>query len=393
MVRLTEEQVDYIFEDIKSNGVVLEDLRHNLLDHICCILEDEMTESDNFYKFYKKVLPRFFQKELKEIQEETDNLLMFKNYYAMKNTLKITGLLSSFLTITGATLKTFHLPGAAIAIVLGAALFCLIFLPLMIVLKFKDEEKQVDKWVFSFGFLVAIAISMGVLFKIMHWPYANILMRSGLTAFVFAYVPIYYLTRVRRPELKFNATINSVLMMACGGLLYALYNLGYSSKVNDTLRGNYDFLQNKQSELLIANNELLTKNQNDTTLKIHEQTQKLITLIDETQFNLIALIDNISIEEARNLSVFDIQHHNDVDIVRHHFGNASNKLSYKKLLNELTNYNQLVSLYFPNDKEKFIEIEKLELDNTIISILVQNFIQIKLQLLNNENSILSLKNK
>ena len=62
MVRLTEDQIDYIFEDIKTNGVVLEDLQHNLLDHICCIIENEMSERDNFYKFYKTVLPKIFKK-------------------------------------------------------------------------------------------------------------------------------------------------------------------------------------------------------------------------------------------------------------------------------------------------------------------------------------------
>ena len=70
MVKLTDDQVDYILDDIKANGVVLEDLQHNLLDHICCIIENEMLECENFYSFYKNVLPRFFHKELKEIQEE-----------------------------------------------------------------------------------------------------------------------------------------------------------------------------------------------------------------------------------------------------------------------------------------------------------------------------------
>jgi hypothetical protein len=189
-----------------------------------------LNEGEDFYSFYKQVLPRFFKKELREIELETQNLLTFKNYYAMKNTLKISGLVSAVLTFLGATLKVLHLPGANISIVLGGILFSLVFLPLMIVLKFKDEEKQIDKIVLSFGFLIAMVAFTGVLFKLMHWPFANIMMISGISAFVFAYVPLYYITRVRRPELKFNTTINSVLMMACGGLIFALFNLGYSGK-------------------------------------------------------------------------------------------------------------------------------------------------------------------
>jgi hypothetical protein len=230
MYSLKDEHIDFILDDIKANGVVIEDLQHNLLDHICCIVENELNEGEDFYSFYKQVLPRFFKKDLREIELETQNLLTFKNYYAMKNTLKISGIASAILTILGATLKVLHYPGASISIQLGGILFCLVFLPLMIVLKFKDEEKQVDKFVLSFGFLIAIVAFIGVLFKLMHWPFANILMISGISAFVFAYVPLYYITRVRRPELKFNTTINSVLMMACGGLIFALFNLGYSGK-------------------------------------------------------------------------------------------------------------------------------------------------------------------
>ena len=170
MHKITDEQVDFILKDIKANGVYIEDLQYNLLDHICCIIENEMTEDEDFYKFYEHILPRFFKKGLKEIQEETENLLTFKHYYAMKNTLKISGIASSILMLFGAFFKTMHWPGAGVMIVTGAALFSLLFLPLMIALKFRDEEKKTDKWVFSFGFLLAIIAFLGFTFKLMHWP-------------------------------------------------------------------------------------------------------------------------------------------------------------------------------------------------------------------------------
>lgn len=389
MVRLTEDQIDYIFEDIKANGVVLEDLQHNLLDHICCIIENEMSESDNFYKFYKTVLPRFFKKELKEIQEETDNLLMFKNYYAMKNTLKISGIMSSILTILGAIFKTMHWPGANICIVLGAGIFSLVFLPLMIALKFKDEEKKIDKWVFSFGFLIAMFISTGVLFKVMHWPGANILMRSGLTAFVFIYVPLYYFSRVRRAELAFNTTVNSVLMMACGGLLYALYNLGYSSKVNDTLAANYDFINTKKTAIELVNQKLVEQKSNDTLTKLHQVTSDLVKTIEDIKVNLISIVDHLPKEKAAQLNPAELQHPTDVDMVRHHFGKAVGPLSYENLLIKVKAYNELIEQFYPTAPEKKLFIDKMGLDNTIVSILLPELTQIQLQLVNNENSLLS----
>ena len=105
MVSVSEKQLDFILEDITAHGIEAEDLKDDLLDHICCIVENEMNTGDDFYEFYERILPRFFTDELREIQEETDKLLTFKDYYAMKNTLVKSGLISTALTILGVIFK------------------------------------------------------------------------------------------------------------------------------------------------------------------------------------------------------------------------------------------------------------------------------------------------
>jgi len=66
MRTLDEKEIDFIFNDIKARGVTIEDLQLNLLDHICCIMEEELSYDQDFYKFYENVLPRFFKNELRE---------------------------------------------------------------------------------------------------------------------------------------------------------------------------------------------------------------------------------------------------------------------------------------------------------------------------------------
>ena len=107
MADITDDQIDFIISDFAKRGIVLEDLRDNLLDHMCCIIENEMQANDNFYQFYDTVLPRFFRNNLGEIQTETENLLKFKNFYTMKKTMNITGTLTVLLLLSGAILKTF----------------------------------------------------------------------------------------------------------------------------------------------------------------------------------------------------------------------------------------------------------------------------------------------
>ena len=105
MFVLSEQQVSFILNDIRRNGIELEELQLNLLDHICCIVENEMRSDQNFEEFYRSIIPRFFKRELREIQEETDLLLTFKNYYTMKKVMIISGTISAIAVVFGSIFK------------------------------------------------------------------------------------------------------------------------------------------------------------------------------------------------------------------------------------------------------------------------------------------------
>ncbi len=62
----------------------MEDLQLNLLDHICCIIEQNLKEGDDFEDFYQKTVKQFCKHQLWEIEEETIILLTIKNYNVMK---------------------------------------------------------------------------------------------------------------------------------------------------------------------------------------------------------------------------------------------------------------------------------------------------------------------
>ena len=123
MYELSDDQVEYILNNIEKRGVTTEDVRDNILDHVCCIIENEFTVGKDFYRAYEDTIARFYTKELSEIERETENLLTFKYYYAMKRTLKITGLISVILIVLGAIFKVMHWPGAGVMYVSGFAIF------------------------------------------------------------------------------------------------------------------------------------------------------------------------------------------------------------------------------------------------------------------------------
>jgi hypothetical protein len=290
MRNVSVEEVEFILSDIEARGVVLEDLRDNLLDHMCCIIEDEMNETEDFKVFYESVLPRFFKESLLEIQVETDNLIKFKNFYSMKKIMKISGIATVFFTIMGAVLKTMHLPGASMAIILGGFTFSLVFLPLLIAIKFRDEESKVDKVVFSFGFLIAMILSAGIIFKIMHWPFANVMMLSSTVVFTFVYVPVYFFTRVRRAELRFNTIVNSVMMMACGGIFFTLFDLSYSRTFEQNMIENHHYLHDNSNRLFTSNSRLFDlESEMENVKKLREASEQVNQKIEKVVDRIVIL--------------------------------------------------------------------------------------------------------
>jgi hypothetical protein len=390
MHKITDDQIDFILDDICAKGVLIEDVRYDLLDHICCVIENEMPENGDFHKFYEYILPRFFKESLQEIQAETELLLKFKHYYAMKKSLYISGLTSAALTLIGATLKTFHLPGAGIMIVLGVVLFALVFLPLMIALKFKDEESTTDKIVFSFGLLLGIATSLGLLFKIMHWPFANILMRSGLTLFVFAYTPLYFVTRIRREDQKFQTTVNTVLLMASGGLLYGMYNLGYSKSVEDSYKDAYAYVEHNEHNIKSINEQYYTQVPQATNVEgMKLATQELDAKIEGIKLHLVKEIEGVVMKENDNFSALNLSNAKDVKKVKTLFETSKSEWSKESLLKSIKNYNEQLEQFMPNQTAMKINIKVLPLENVTLELLLQELTQLQLQIAHNENSFLS----
>lgn len=70
MATLTDEQVDFIARAIHAQGIRLEDLHNNLLDHICILVEQGLDQGGKFEEVLAKVFRSFYRKELYELEEE-----------------------------------------------------------------------------------------------------------------------------------------------------------------------------------------------------------------------------------------------------------------------------------------------------------------------------------
>ena len=256
MLQLSDEQIAFIEEDLERRGIEMKELRLNLLDHICCIMEQEMKVGDDFKSFYHLTLKKFYKKELKEIEKETKLLIKHKYYYTMKKSINISGMISSLGFITGGILKYFHLPGAGLMLIIAFASFALFFLPLAIWIKSTDKPNFSNRFQLVLGLLVAVAAVLGTLFKIMHWPWANIMMNGSFLIFVFIFIPVYFFIGIREKDRRQSVIINTALCIGAAGILFSLVNLSGSRKYNHSIV--------QTDQLILENIDNLDKNLVDT---------------------------------------------------------------------------------------------------------------------------------
>ena len=283
---LSEKQVDYILNDIRRNGIQTEELQLNLLDHICCVIENEMSPENDFDEIYRSVLPRFFKKELKEIQEETDLLLTFKNYYTMKKVMLRSGMFSAIAFTIGAMFKIMHWPGAGMMLVLAITSVSFVFLPIFFLVKKKEVKEKKEKFILGFGAFFGVLFCISTMFKIMHWPGANMLWLIGLGVLFFLFLPLYFFTGIRNPETKLNTILSSIMILIAGGLLFTLTALpGHDKDRNSATEMSFKHLKETVAIVSTTNHSRLqasndsTRNENTILCtKVDSLTKKILNL-------------------------------------------------------------------------------------------------------------------
>jgi len=222
MHKLNDKHIDFIYHDLNKRGIILDDLKENIADHICCIIEQEMPPDADFKIYYNRIINRFFNTELKELQQETDTLLNNTYLPFLKKVIQISGTFSVVLLLIGTYYKFNHLIGAGVMLLLGTLLFTFAFIPSLILLKFKDNSSKTNIALVILGFFIIATGSTGCLFKIMEWPMATQLKLSSIISFVVGFIPLYYFTSIKNTANKFITFVNTISMLVIGILLFLM---------------------------------------------------------------------------------------------------------------------------------------------------------------------------
>ncbi|MCA6437210.1 MAG: hypothetical protein ACK5QC_13725 [Bacteroidota bacterium] len=343
MFQLNDKQVDFIFDDIRARGIKNEDLQYNLVDHVCCIIEQNLKEGGDFENFYQQTISKFYKKNLIEIEEETHLLINFKYYYTMKKIMNISGLLSALFALTGIIFKFLWWPGAGILLVLGFSIFSLFFLPIAFTIKQKQNKSKANQFQNLIGTFCGSVLSLSILFKIMHWPGANIMGLSSILLLLFVFTPIFYLSGVKNEETKQNTIITSVILILACTLLLALINV-------KAMRGIEPSKQQINIHLvsIVSANELSLKGQISLSEKDSASFQKVSSLkaklqvVEELEKLKTSFFSKYEVEselrvperwhELTNITIFETEDSNQT--------NDLTKLGVDALYNKIIKVNQ-----------------------------------------------------
>lgn len=147
------------------------------------------------------------------------------------NRIGFVGAISASILNLGITFKFQHWPGAGVMLVLGLTSFALIFIPMLLRKKIKGEPSERRTVMNTLGASGLTLFALGILFKIMHWPGADIMMILSMPCLFFGYFLIYMMDKSIDSETKTaylrKAFVSVIIGCAVTSLILVALNKPY----------------------------------------------------------------------------------------------------------------------------------------------------------------------
>ena len=191
---IAEEYEVQIIKEVNNSTLKDQVLKDDLIDHFCCLVEIEMGKGRSFKEALDITYAQTAPNGLDEIQQETIFLLNYSKIMFMKRLTYSSGYLFALMSIIGIFFKMMHLPWATMLSFIGGSGLVFIFLPLLIINKFKTKAHQVlterMKWIL--GALSGVLFMLASFMKIYHLQGAAMMLGLSFLIFGFGFLPFLF---------------------------------------------------------------------------------------------------------------------------------------------------------------------------------------------------------
>lgn len=191
---ISAEYEERIIQEINGSGIKNQALKDDLIDHFCCLVEIEMEKGCSFEMALQKAYSQTAPNGLEEIQQETIFLFNYSKIMFMKRLTYAAGYLFALTWIVGIFFKIMHLPGAMVLMFGGGSGLAFIFLPMLLVNKYKQIAREVMterlKWILGFASLFLFMIASWM--KFAHLQGAAMMVSISFLIFGFGFLPFLF---------------------------------------------------------------------------------------------------------------------------------------------------------------------------------------------------------
>lgn len=143
----------------------------------------------------------------------------------MKQTYYYPGLLAVLLISAGTVFKVNHFPGAAAMIVTGMLMLVLVFLPLALMSNYRVHGSRQNSSLYLVTWLTCAVMFTSMVFKILHWPGAGILVLIALPFPFVVFLPVYLMVTSRIKNFNIFNTVYVLFFLAAISVLSSLLAL------------------------------------------------------------------------------------------------------------------------------------------------------------------------
>ena len=196
---MTDQEEEFIIDQVNESRISNQELKDDLVDHFCCVIEEEMSKGLSFEESYEKAYQSTTPNGFGEIQRETTFLLNYKKMMTMKRLTFILGFIFSISFTAGSMFKLLHLPGAGELLTFGITGGGVLFAPLLLISHFKSNNVVLSerlKWVF--GSVSLFLLMLGGWMKEMHLMGAGVVLIAFFVVFGFGFLPFLFFRMYKR---------------------------------------------------------------------------------------------------------------------------------------------------------------------------------------------------
>ena len=180
---------------------------------------------------------------------------------------------------TGVILKMNHWPAAGILITAGILFLVLLFMPAALINNYKVEGNNQNRVLYIVTYITCFVVFIGMLFKIMHWPYAGIGLFIALPFPYIVFLPVFLIVTSKNRNFNIYNTVFVLLLLALNSVFSALLGLNVSKEtITDSYIISRDYIKAEaaMAQFPVVDNKSAVNLKIDEILSISREYQDII---------------------------------------------------------------------------------------------------------------------